>query len=293
MVRIKLLFAFFALMVLAAGVFGAAYYWEKIARPNWEMVQEIENISPEKKKKKRPPDLGKREYLAAAELLKDGELMAARDRFYYLMEFYPESAYYRDAKRIVGEINLDLLISKLPIPSKTEYVVKRGDALVSIARRNECTIDYIMRANGRSTHLIYPGDRLTVYPLDFEVVIRLNNETLTVKKDGRFLKEYAILDTQLPPILKPPVETTISEKVAWNEGRPVYFSSKDYMNCTKWIRTKKIGLFIRAYDPAVAAEKEESDGQTASTNYGVMVAKSDLEELFTILRTGSPVSLLD
>lgn len=292
MARIKLLFLFFALMVLAAGVFGAAYYWKNIARPNWEMVQEIENKSP-KKKKKSPPDLGKREYLAAVDLLKDGELMAARDRFYYLMEFYPESAYYHDARRIVGEINLDLLISRLPIPSKTEYVVKSGDALSTIARRNDCTIDYIMRANGRTTHLIYPGDRLTVYPLDFEVEIRLKNKTVTVKKDGKYLKEYPILDTNLPPVLKPPVTTTISERVAWDGGRPVRFNEKNYFSCTKWIRTSKIGLFIRADDPAADSGKEESDSRNSAATYGIMVAKSDLEELFTILRVGSPVTLLD
>ncbi len=291
MARLKLLFAFFALMVLAAGVFGAAYYWEKIARPNWEMVQTIENNTPGKSKK-QPPDLGKREYLAAAELLKQGELMAARDRLYYLMEYYPESAYYSEAKRVAGEINLDLLISKLPIPAKTEYVVKSGDALTTIARKSECTIDYIMRANSRTTHLIFPGDRLTVYPLDFEVAISLKNRSVTVNRDGSFLKEYPIVETNLPPVLKPPVTATISEKVAWDGGRPVNFTSKEYMDSAKWIRTNKIGLFIRAYEPP-ADGGDDTEARKTPENSGILVARPDMEELFTILRTGSPVSLLD
>ena len=43
MARIKLFLAFVALVILAAGVAAAYYYWEKVARPNWHLSRGLES----------------------------------------------------------------------------------------------------------------------------------------------------------------------------------------------------------------------------------------------------------
>ncbi len=281
MARIKLLLTFFALVILAAGVAVAAFYWEKVARPDYTMAQEIDGKSTETRE---IPDLGKRHFDDAVELLKSGELQAAKERFYYLMEYYPESKTFAEARRILGEVNMDLLISKTPIPGKTEYVVKSGDAPASIARRTETTIDYLMRANGKTRALIYKDEHLTVFPLNFEVDINLEAKKVVLTHKEKFFKEYDILGVNLPGAVKPPVKTEIKEKVAWADGRRIAISSKDYLSSQKWMRTGKIGLFIRGIRDA-----EVSEGQTKP--YGVFVANPDLEEMFTVVRSGSPARL--
>ncbi|MCB1234425.1 MAG: LysM peptidoglycan-binding domain-containing protein [Verrucomicrobiae bacterium] len=294
MARIKLVLAFLALVLLAAGGVAVAYYWKKVFRPNLEMEHQIEHADG-KNGKVEAPDLGNREFEAAVDLLKEGELISARDRLYYLMKFYPESASFPEAKRIVGDINMDLLISRVPLPKKQEHVVGR-DYLSTIARKYDTTLDYIMRANGRTTTTIYPGDRLTVYPLNFTVVVDLAANAVRLEEDGQFFCEYPIRKVNLPPTLKAPAETTVSEKVAWKDGRGVSFDKRDYFGATKWIRTGKIGLFIRAFDPSKEEpKKEEKDDATAANSvddFGVMVDRSDLEEMFTVLRTGSTVKLV-
>jgi LysM repeat protein len=230
------------------------------------------------------PDLGKRHFDAAIALLKDGELVSARDRLLYLMQYFPESATYDEARRIVGEVNMDLLLSKIPTPGKVEHKVRRGEALVTIASRNQTTIDYIMRANGKTSEFIFPDEPLTVYPLNFRVEISLGKGTVTVFDGEALFKEYKILDRNLPADLKAPVSTTVSERVAWYGDQPVNFTHPAYMSCAKWIRTGKIGLFIRQANPG--GEGGES------RPYGVMVANEDLEEIFTILRNGSKVDLV-
>ena len=174
MARLKLLLAFLALLIFAGGVAGAVYFWQKFMRPDIVVTKHIEGKAEVPRKK---PDLGKRHFDAAIDLLKEGELVSGRDRLLYLMEYYPESKTYEEAKRIVGEVNLDLLISKIPQEKKTEHIVRSGQALVTIARRSQTTIDYIMRANAKTTALIYPNEALTVYPLDFSVEIDLGRET--------------------------------------------------------------------------------------------------------------------
>ncbi len=280
MARIKFLLAFLALLICAGGIGGAYYYWKKFVEPEVFLNRHMEGEGNREK-----PDLGKRHFDQALGLLKEGELVSARDRLLYLIEYFPESKTYHEAKRVVGEVNLDLLLSNIPRPEKTVHKVRRGEALVTIARRNNTTIDYIMRTNGKSTSLIYPDEELLVQALDYRVEINLEEDLLTVFEGEAFFKEYRIVGENLPPELGPPISTSVNEKVAWHLDRPLNFTDANYLNCSKWIRTGKIGLFIREQKP------DDKDGD--SRPFGVMVSKSDLEELFTILRVGSQVNVVN
>ena len=282
MARLKFLLAFFAMLICAGGVAGAYFYWKKFAQPEIIVTRHIGGV---KGGELERPDLGKRHFDAAVQLLKEGELVSARDRLVYLMQYFPESATYEEARRIVGEVNMDLLVSKIPLPGKTEYTVRRGEALVTIAGKSKTTIDYIMRANGKTSEFIFPDEALTVYPLDFRLEIDLEKATVTVLDGDALFKEYSIPDRHLPSDLRAPVSTTVSEKVAWHDNQPINFTDVNYMNCSKWIRTGKIGLFIRQQETA-------GDGGAESRPYGIMLAKVDVEELFTIMRNGSRVDLV-
>ena len=281
MARVKLVLAFLSLIIFAVGLAVVVYFWQKFMLPDMEVTRQLEGHSLHAKEK---PDLGKRHFDDALQLLKDGELISGRDRLRYLLDYYPESKTISAAKRILGEVNLDLLISKIPLEKKTEHIVRKGEALVSIARKNKTTIDYIMRANGKTTALIYPKESLTVYPLNFTVDISLERKSVLIRQDGLFFKEYKILDENFPPQFGKKGSTTISEKVAWYGGRPINFQNKNYLGSHKWIRTGKMGLFIRSI--------VDEDNAGKPKPYGVMLSKSDVEELFTILRVGSPVKLV-
>ncbi len=269
-------------MVLAAGVAGAAYYWQKYVRPQQEVVSQITGkVDVEK------PDIGRKHYDRAMKYIGEGELISARNELRYMLEVYPESPTIAEAKRVLGELNLDLMISRIPIEGKSEYTVRRGQALLTIARQTGTTIDYIMRANGKETTYIYPNEDLTVLELKGTADIDLSQGTLTIREDGRFIKEYAILEYNLPPRFPKSVTTSISEKVAWYDGRAVDFTNSNYLKSRKWIRTRKTGLFIRQH----IEESEREKG--VPLPYGIMVAKSDMEELFTILRGGSTVRVVN
>ncbi|MCG8601324.1 MAG: LysM peptidoglycan-binding domain-containing protein [Verrucomicrobiales bacterium] len=278
MARFKLLLAFLAFMICLGGIVVAFFYWKKFAEPELFVNRQIAGEGEVREK----PDLGKRHFDKAIDLLKEGELVSARDRLLYLMTYFPESKTHNDARRIVGEVNMDLLVSRIPQPNKTIHTVRRGEALVTIARRNKTTIDYIMRSNAKANTLIYPDEELTVYPLDLRVEVSLEGERVTIYDGDTFFKEYPIRDTNLPPEFSSTATTTIKEKVAWHEGKPINFQDPNYMDCTKWIRTGKIGLVFREYDP---------DIEKGSQTWGIMLDSADMEELFTVLRNGSRVDL--
>lgn len=291
--RLKLLLAFFSLVILAAGVVGVAYYWKNYLRPNWEVTREFE-AGGGRGNGRELPDLGLRDFAAAEDLLVAGEPLAARDRLLYLLDFYPESKSVPQAKEIIGEINLDLLLSRSPLPGKVEHVVKRGDLLAPIARKYQTSINYIMRAGGRTNHVIFPGDRLVVYPLNFKLRISLGSKTITVltTEDDKFFKEYPIREIHLPTNLKAPASSKIADMVAWHDGKMVNFESSHYFEANKWIRTGLAGLFVRPHQPEAGEEKAAGESDSGeSSPFGVMVDRADLEEMFTYLRPSNVVTL--
>lgn len=312
MAHVKLILAFFALVILSAGVLVAVWFYKNIVAPERAIVQgtEVRAAVPEGEKP-AGPDLGKRQFAKAVELLQSGDLQATLDQLYYLMQYYPDSATYPDAKRIVGEINLDLLLSEIPIEGKTEYTVVSGDALSRIARNHKCTINYIMRVNGRTTDKIFKGDRLTVYPLDqFSIVIDKSDAVIRVERDGKLFKEYPVQRMALPPMVRAPTSTTVQDLVAWGDDGRRMFDDIDYLGANKWIATAKKGLLIRATrdhtvvvaaaKPAPGDEAEEGgDGASGAAttslgqDYGVMVAPDDIEEMFAYLRGGTPLRLVE
>jgi len=281
--RLKLVFAFFSLLILAAALLGVAYFWEHVVKPDLQIERELKK---EVNVKERPaPDLGIREFEQIVALLKKVETMTARERLYYLMEYYPDSSVIPEARRIVGEINSDLLLSKIPLEGKTEYIVKSGDALAAIARHHKTTIDYIMRANSRTSSLIHPKDRLTVYPLEFDVVIDKSDKTIRLELKGLFFKEYPVVRIALPPTLNPPLKTEVKDRVAWYGENRVLFNDKNYLKSNKWIQTAHRGLIIRAF--------RGSEGEGKQEDFGILVAPEDLEEMFTLIRVSTPIRFVE
>ncbi|MCB1065124.1 MAG: hypothetical protein KDN20_19685, partial [Verrucomicrobiae bacterium] len=166
------------------------------------------------------------------------------------------------------------------------------DLLAVISRKYQTSINYIMRAGGRTNHVIFPDDRLVVYPLNFKMRISLGKKTITIltPEDDKFFKEYEIRELNLPPQLKAPASAKIADMVAWYDGRMVNFESSNYFDANKWIRMDKAGLFIRPYEPDA---KDNADPESSNANpFGAMVDRADLEEMFAYLRPSNPVTLV-
>ena len=168
---LKIIFAFIAILSVALGVSVLFYFWENFIEPSRRaraMIAKIDVQAPER------IDLGKGEYEAAKSFLIQGDLLMARKRLANVMMMYKDSPYYKEAKRIIGEQNMDMLLSKDPMPGKEEYIVQRGDSLLKIESHSKSTIQYISYINNLRTTSLSVGDPLIVCPLEFTVVISTN-----------------------------------------------------------------------------------------------------------------------
>lgn len=314
MSRFKIL-VFFLAVGIAGSVLAAAYWYYTRVLGHESLVQG--QISKMQGKQASLPDPGVRRFDEAMEQIKGTNYVEGRKALYRLLDSFPETSVGPEARRIIGELNMDMLFSQESNPQRKDYIVQPGDSMGLIARKNQTSVECIMRANGMLSTNLQPGDHLFVFPLDFEIVVDLSAKTLQLwrgtREKGYFFKEYQALDVRLPPGMKAPAETVIQAKSAWNNGKAITSENPLFISSDKWLVGLKAGFNIRGMPKAKPlVDKTAASAQTSATGKaksksgpkaasklvdvddddlagipetGVFLAREDIEELFTIIRT--------
>jgi hypothetical protein len=215
----------------------------------------------------------------------------AREKLLFIQNIHADSQFGPEARRILGEINLDEVLSVQNMSNKTIHLVEAGKgAPLSIANRHQTTLDCMMFLNGRlDMRVLHPGDELIVMPLDFKLVIDVPKMRVELyhrdakKKEDVFTKEYLILETDLPRLGAPPIHARIVSKKAEAHGRLYPPSSSHWSFGTK-IFGIKAGNRIIYLRPLPAADDEEP-------GRGVFLGDSDMEELAMLLRLKNEVEI--
>lgn len=235
-------------------------------------------------------DLGAKVFEKARELIALGDLGGARDRLRTVVSIYPRSKAAPEARWIVGEMNLDDLLSGASMEGKEVYKVKRGDSFLAIASRHRTSLDMIMHLNGlMDLNSLHPGDELVVMPQDFRLLIDPGRDALSVWDGGRFLKEYPILESKGAP--SSDVKTTIAGKVGLAGERRLSPGMPEYPGAPKQLSLTRPPLVIGVLGGA--ADGELGDGEEAAemAANGFYLAAEDLEELSLLIRPGNEVEI--
>jgi LysM repeat protein len=234
------------------------------------------------------PDISLPEFQAAAKLRQDGKLTEARDALITFIQKYPAGLHVEGAKDLLGEVNIDIFLSRYPSPEKTEYVVQSGDVLVKIARKLKTTPELIMRMNNLSGTMLHIGEHLLVSHPDFSIVIQRKAKLVVLLNHGAFFKQYHVLEEKLSPKQPPKVTTKVAEIMAWKDGKRIGLGSKDYMSSTRWIR-----LGSAAYTLYSTADSAHPNLTQPPPPVGLGLAASDVEELSSLVNNRTPVTITD
>jgi hypothetical protein len=225
-------------------------------------------------------DPGERVFQKAHELLALGKLNEAREKLTSIVNVFPSSSSAPVARRIVGEMNLDEVLSAGHREGKQIHTVKRGNSFLSIAGEYKTSIDCIMYLNSMmELKNIQPGEELLVMPLNFRLLIEPQRKLLSIWDGGRFLREYPIIGLDTVGKL-PSGSTTIGAKSAELAGHPVPPQSKDYRGAEKVILAGKPPFQIRG-----AAESAEA------FPHGILLRPEDMEEISLLTRVGNEVEV--
>jgi LysM repeat protein len=274
-------------LLLALIIFGGATWFGY----NTFVKQEIELKKEQRGEVPPPPvlDVSLPEFQAAAQLRQETKLAEAREALIAFIQKYPTGPHLEEAKDLLGEVNVDILLSRYPSPEKTDYIVKSGDVLAKIARKLKTTPELIMRMNNMSDTMLRIGDRLFVSHPDFSMVIQPKANLVVLLNHGAFFKQYHVREAKLPPKQPSKITAKVAETMAWKDGKRVGLGSKDYTSSTRWIRLAGAPGYTLYSTPDAAHPNIDQPPPPS----GLGLAASDVEELSSLVNNKTPVTITD
>lgn len=233
---------------------------------------------------------GQREYDRSLELLAMDRREEAIEKLLFIQNLYPDTEHGVEARRILGEINLDEILSVENMSNKSIYTIKPGQGYLNVANNSRTTLDCIMFLNGLlDMSPLHTGDELVVMPLDFKLVVDLSRRRVELfrpdeeKKEHVFVKDYPILRMDVGSLRGSSIHTKISQKQGEIDGKAVQPALEDYRHSTKVLgfKTGQTSIQMRP----VPGDNDEDAGR------GIFLLNSDMEELSMLIRIGNEVEI--
>lgn len=273
------------LLVVVVGVFGgiAFFGYEIFVKPEKLDQAEAAIIAVEPTP---PPDYSLPAYNKVLEIVSAGEDEASRNALMGFISQYPQSTKATEAKETLGEINTRRVFSLTPGPSKLDYTVVSGDALLRIASQNNSNAELIMRANNLLSIDLQIGQKLQIPQIDMSIVVDRAANTITLIDGGMFFKEYKLLSANAPAFrAETPVEDKITDKLALQGSERVAFGGKNFVGSDRWLMLSTGATSIRGY------RETDNDGNPVPMPPGFVVTQEDIEEIFPLVNRGTPVTV--
>ena len=292
-------------VLLGVAIFGGAAYFARIAfRPvelaRFESIPWVKYVHPNVKKLKEAQDL-----------VHEGKLNQAQALLVKALLTAPKSPVTGDLRDLLGNVNAQIFFSKESSPRKTEYVVKQGDALSSIARKLDSSPEAIIRINNLDSTLIRPGEQLLVPRLDFSVTIDLPQNRVVMEDSRGFFTQYPIVSAQLPPTRKSTIQTKVGTKSSGENGKPAQPEHGMENGGTPRIDLGHPGYVLYGVgeerqastsEIAISTDDNEQttddDGQTTKSPnanrppQGIAMMKEDIADIALLSRKGTPVTII-
>jgi LysM repeat protein len=277
----KWIFAF----LLAVAIFGTAALvsYKIFIRP--ELVMRAE-----RKSSATPvatPDISLPEFQAAEKLKNEGKLTEARAALTAFIQTYPSGLHVGEAQDLLGEVNINILLSDYPAPEKEEYTVRGGDVLARIASKFKTTPELIMRTNNLSGTMLRIGQKLFIPRTEFSILIQRDAKLFYLLDREHFFKRYHLREEKLPANPPPKINTHVAEIIAWKNGKRVGLGSRQIPDSTRWIRLGTPGYVIYS-------EPDDSHQilEVPPPAQGIGMTASDVEELSSLVNTRTAVTII-
>lgn len=230
----------------------------------------------------RIPDVepGEKAFEAARELLLDAKFPEAEEKLKYVLTYYPTAPSAPEARRILGEMNMDRLLAPVESGAKKVYEVQSGDSFSRIVAREQTHFDLVMHLNSlQRSDRLHPGDKLLVIPLNFRLVLDKRNAVLSLWDRGSFVKDFRILEDFIAPS-KGVTATVVERREVRQNNRAVNAAATSYRTADKLLLLKKPRVEIRA------------EGEFSRDGFeGCVLSAADMEELALLIRPGNAVEI--
>ena len=275
-------------LLLAIIIFGSAAFfgYHIIVKP--EMAVRAEQNGTAVADEPRV-DVSLPEFQAAARLRQEGKLNEARAALTTFLTKFSNSQHTEEAKDLLGEVNMQILLSKYPSPEKQEYIVKSGDVLARVAAKTKSTPELIMRTNNLRGTMLHIGDKLLVSHPEFSLFIQRKAGDIILLDEGAFFKRYRARSVKLPVKQPARITTRVAETMAYRDGKRVGFGTPEYIGSTRWIRFAQPGYVLYAEPSGANAQP----GGVPPPPTGFAMLPADVEELSGLVNSKTAVTITD
>jgi lipoprotein-anchoring transpeptidase ErfK/SrfK len=191
----------------------------------------------------------------------------------------------------LGDVNVAVLFSPLQtdVPKTIWYTVEQGDVLAKIARKFNTTVDLLAEANNiDDPHLLQIGDRLKVVDDTFRIVIDKSENTLSLFCHDTLIKKYPVGTGEFDKT--PEGEFTIASKDIDPPWGGIPYGDPRNVLGTRWMRITNADKTLVGYG-IHGTWQPETIGKHSSQGC-VRMLNEDVEELFKIVTTGTPVRIV-
>jgi len=218
-----------------------------------------------------------------------GELLEARKTALDVWKSSNSVDVKNSAEAILNEVNIELVLSPRMMDEKVEYTVISGDSLEKIAKKFNTTIELIRKSNNIQGSLIRSGDRLRIFQGKFSVSVSKSDNDLVLYMNDDFFKRYRV---GTGAFNKTPVgDFLINDRIAqptwWRpDGKAIPYGDPENLLGTHWLSINVKGYGLHGtWEP-------DTIGKQASAGC-VRMHNDDIEQLYSLLTIGTPVSIRD
>jgi hypothetical protein len=280
--RLGWIFKGLFLLALSAVVFGSAAWF------GYQLILKPRQVPPEalvNGKLAPPVDPSLSDFDKTMQIVDSrADLVKSRAALEKFMTDFPFSTKLADARKALGKVNSDIFFSTINSPDKVHYEIRSGDALAKIERKLKTTGEIIMRCNNLDDpRRLRIGQTLLISPAEFTVVIDRKTHIVTLFNQGKFFREYAAASWTAPEPKrgkeKVVIDAKVSKKLAFKDGNPVNFPSKDYMGSERWVETTAKGFTLY------------TEGAQQKPTGGIGIAPEEMEEISTLVAKGAVVTI--
>ncbi len=273
------------IVLLAAGIFGGAYYavHRLYIEPERRLVADKKLPPPTP-----PPDPSFEEFARCEELRRTSTLVEARAIFERFLKEFPESKKKDAALEALGEINSAEFFATQPTAENT-YIVRSGDALNRVAARTKLPVEFIVYFNKLHREILQPGQRLLAPACNFRVVLQQKTRRVVIYNGDKFFRQYPAItwpgENKKPVIFLPKQAGKVVDKIARNDKSIVKPTDIAYHDAMHILVTSIPGHALYSASPAGTARGFHPNGG------GIGLAPAHMSEIAILLPRGAPVTL--
>lgn len=219
---------------------------------------------------------------------KKNRLVEARDTYKKALETYPDPEIVNKAKGKLENLNIKILFSPLIDSYSRTYEVQSGDSLAKIAKVFATTVDLLKKSNNLENDYLRQGTSIKIVTAKFSIVVDKSQNLLFLKENGEIIKTYKVATgaNNSTPIGTFKIVEKLVDPVWYSAGAVIPAGSPKNILGTRWLGISKAGYGIHGTtDPGSLG--------TQVTAGCVRMLNADVEELYTIVPTGTEVEIIE